>query len=317
MTHSFDLKDVRDFLENLQVEVGYSRVTMLPLIQINWAALLEILDDDESKSTLPFFLSQDKAWASMGTYFFEFLSADPYEMNFPAINFAIRHRTEKTISYVQIITNPFLAYNQRIFYLYGRTGVDYYDENEVGIFRWGVYAHGSMIGAEDVFLLQKFFKSHYHGSPSYDVLNYGLGYALAGSGFHVLWGLGSPKSLLFTVRPYFELNAYLPFHPSAELGIDFGLEISSLPDLVFYTHVKMMKTLWQASGVDMGFRYGFRSLAEVLKAVESGESQNPQASQNSQAVRPSENSIQQPPENPAGDLDNSNLPTNGGKKRKH
>lgn len=270
------LADLSNFLSGLEIEAAYARVTMIPLIQLNWAALLDLIGGEESE--YPFFYPQDRAWASMGTYLPMLLLGDPNEMNLPALDIRVRYwvgggdelRHLGTVSYVQIVTNPFLSPNQRLFFLHGKTGVDkvFGDDSPVWV-SGGAYAHVTMLGAEDVGLIPKFYMNHFYGAPPKQALYYGLGYVLAGSGFHFSLYFGDREGWEIQNRFYVELSAYLPFEVSSELGWDTGVRIAVNRDLSVFVEARWIKTLWQASGLSIGVRYGFGSLAQALRALES------------------------------------------------
>lgn len=305
--------DIRNFLSGLEIDVAYARVTQIPLIQINWRVITDYFDDTSPYKDLPFFYSQDKAWASMGTYFFNFLNADPNEMNFPALNLKVKYRQDDRLSYVQAVTNPFFSQNQRIFYLYGKTGVNKIDDADSFFSSsWGAYAHVGIIGAEDTTLIEKFFTNHFYGVPESSVLHYGLGYVLAGSGFQFISSFGPKDAWRLSTRLYFELNAFLPFVPTAELGLDWELDVNVTRDLSLFLDLKLMKSLWQSAGVMVGVRYHFRTVSELMASWEqSAADREPQV----EPPRGNEPSPQEPiidtPSN-----DNEYPPMENGRKRR-
>lgn len=272
------LGELSQFLSGLEIEAAYARMTMIPLIQLNWAALLDLLGGEESE--YPFFYSQDRAWASMGTYGPLLLLADPIEMNLPALDIRVRYRVGGrdeyrhlgTVSYVQIVTNPFLSPNQRLFFLHGKTGVDkvFGDDSPVWV-SGGAYAHVTMLGAEDVSLIPKFFKNHFYGAPPQEALNHGLGYVAAGSGFQFSLIFGQRGVWEIQNRFYFELSAFLPFHLNTELGMDTIVCYSLDETLTMFLESRWIKSFWQNSGLSLGLRYGFGRVARMLGDLESSQ----------------------------------------------
>lgn len=274
------LTDIRNFLAGLEFDVAYSRVTQIPLIQFNLRKITDYFDDNSPFTDLPLFYSQEKAWASMGTYFFNFFNADPNEMNFPALDLMLKYRSEKYLSYVRMVVNPFFSQNQRIFYLYGKTGVDKIDDQDDFFYSSaGAYAHAGFIGAEDVTLIERFYKNHLYGSPDPSVFHYGLGYVMAGSGFQIIGGIGMKKNWRLSTRLYFELNAFLPFVPTLEIGLDQGFEVNINRDLAVFIDVKLIKSFWQSAGASVGLRFNFQTLSDLLNVLEQEENLSEQPNQ--------------------------------------
>lgn len=268
------LEAIWGILRDMEIGVGYARPTLIPFYQLDWMALAEYISigGDHEK---PFWLDQPKAWASMGTYFGRLFEADPLEFNLPAIELTVRHRAihsnqhDYNTSFVRVVTSPFLAWNSRLFFFQALTGYEFATIVSFGEVRTSLYAHVGMIGSENTNLFLSYFDNLFPGIPSLQVVNYGLGYVMAGSGFYWMIGLGKADRFLFFIKLFMELSAFLPFAPSGEVGIDVRAELTTNPWLMFYAETRLAKTLWQTGGVSVGAIVKLGSILPSLDSIPS------------------------------------------------
>ncbi|GEM_PF-6329099 len=256
-----------DYLEHLDLEVGYARATLLPLIWLDFSALTTLMDKEKAK---PFFIGQDKAFSSMGTYFFQFWNADPNEMNLPALDLSLIYENHDDINYLHVIFSPFFAADQRAFFIHGETGVEYDGAKEWEFFRatGTVYAFGTMLGFESPELLEGFFQNYSGGPPPVESMHNGLGIVTAGTGFRGTLQFGNYGEWSMAFKFYFELGAFLPFSLTYGTGMDFRFDLKIVEDLNFYLETRLMKAAWEPAGMRVGVRYSFGSLVGLFHSEE-------------------------------------------------
>lgn len=270
-TKASETSDIRDYLANLEIEVGYARATMIPLIWLDFSAIPTLFSEDEE--TKPFFVPQGNAWGSMGTYLFQFWNADPNEMNLPGIDLTVRYYNFDDINYFRLILSPFFAADQRAFYIRGETGVDYEAAKPWDGFRTvgTIYAFGNMLGFESSELLMRFFDNYGGGAPPVEATHNGLGMVSAGTGFRGTMQFGYLHDWSLSFKFYFELGAFLPFNLTYGTGMDLGFDLKIVDHLYLYLDARLMKAAWEPAGLNVGVRYRFQGVAGLLESWDTQE----------------------------------------------